>query len=68
MLVLSRKPGESIQIGSDIVITAIAIGGGRLRIGITCPREVPIRRSELLPLEGDVPSRRTIAEKEPAAA
>lgn len=68
MLVLSRKPGESIQIGSDIVITAIAIGGGRLRIGITCPREVPIRRSELSPLECDEPSRRTMPEKEAAAA
>jgi carbon storage regulator len=68
MLVLSRKPGESIHIGSDIVITAIAIGGGRLRIGITCPREVPVRRSELSPLESNVPSRRANSSKSPAAA
>lgn len=68
MLVLSRKAGESIQIGSDIVITAIAIGGGRLRIGITCPREVPIRRSELSPIGFDEASRRTVPEKEAAAA
>jgi carbon storage regulator len=47
MLVLSRKPGESIQIGSDIVITICENAGGRVRVGISCPRDIPIRRSEL---------------------
>jgi carbon storage regulator CsrA len=52
MLVLSRKPGESIHIGSDIVVTICENAGGRVRIGISCPRDIPIRRSELpvLPL------------------
>jgi len=47
MLVLSRKIGESIQIGSNIVITVCENAGGRIRDGISCPREIPIRRSEL---------------------
>ncbi|RIK78406.1 MAG: hypothetical protein DCC68_15445 [Planctomycetota bacterium] len=47
MLVLSRRVGESIQIGSNIVITVCENAGGRIRVGIACPREIPIRRSEL---------------------
>jgi carbon storage regulator len=47
MLVLSRKAGEAIHIGSDIVVTVVEVRGGRLRVGISCPRHVPIRRSEL---------------------
>jgi carbon storage regulator CsrA len=51
MLVLSRKPGESIHIGSNIVITICENAGGRVRIGISCPRDIPIRRSELAVLD-----------------
>ena len=47
MLVLSRKPKESIQIGSDIVVTVLRIAGGAVRLGIEAPPTVPIRRSEL---------------------
>jgi carbon storage regulator len=48
MLVLSRKPGESIVIDDRIVITVVQIGGGRIRLGIEAPREVPILRSEVI--------------------
>ena len=47
MLVLSRKPGESIVIDDRIVVTVVQIGGGRIRLGIEAPREVPILRSEV---------------------
>jgi carbon storage regulator len=47
MLVLSRKPGESIVIDDRIVITVVQIGGGRIRLGIEAPREVPVLRSEV---------------------
>lgn len=47
MLVISRKAGESIHIGTDIILQVTAIKGGRIQIGITAPREVSIRRSEL---------------------
>lgn len=49
MLVLTRKQGESIQIGSDITITIVDLGKGRVKIGVAAPVEVPIRRSELEP-------------------
>jgi len=58
MLVLSRKAGESIQIGDDIVVTITRIQGNRIQIGIDAPRDVSIRRSELNdpPTRGDASS------------
>lgn len=49
MLVLSRKIGEVIVIGDNIQIRVIDIDRGKIRLGIDCPREVPIYREELLP-------------------
>ncbi|WP_372896341.1 carbon storage regulator CsrA [Stieleria sp.] len=49
MLVLSRKVGETIQIGSDIIIKVSSLSGGRVRIGIEAPRNVSIQRGELRP-------------------
>jgi carbon storage regulator len=51
MLVLSRKTDESIVIDGRIEVTVVQIEGGRVRLGITAPREVSIRRSELPPRE-----------------
>lgn len=51
MLVLSRKPDESIllKIGDvEARITLVEIRGGKARIGITAPQEVTILREELL--------------------
>lgn len=50
MLVLSRRPLESIQIG-DIRVTVVQIRGGAVRLAIDAPKEVPIIRTELLRLE-----------------
>jgi len=47
MLVLSRKVGEKIVIGKDIVIMVTAIAGDRVRLGISGPAEVPIHRAEI---------------------
>lgn len=49
MLVLSRKLGEKIYIGENIVITVVDIDRGKIRLGIECPRDIPIYREELLP-------------------
>jgi len=47
MLVLSRKHGESIRIGHYITITVVEAGGGRVRLGIDAPRDVPVHREEI---------------------
>lgn len=53
MLVLSRKAGERIQIGDQILLTVTAVKGNRVTIGIDAPREVAIRRAELPKEHGD---------------
>lgn len=47
MLVLSRKDGQAIRIGEDVIIKVSEISGGRVKLAIDAPREIPIRRSEL---------------------
>ena len=47
MLVLSRKTGEEIVIGPDVSIRVLEIRGNRVRVGITAPGAVAIRRKEL---------------------
>lgn len=51
MLVLSRKLNEKIYIGDNITITVVDIDRGKIRLGIECPRDIPIYRQELLPLK-----------------
>lgn len=48
MLVLSRKAGEKLVIGDDIVLTINRISGNRVAIGIEAPRDVRIVRGELV--------------------
>ena len=47
MLVLTRKPGEKIHIGSGITITVVEVKGNKIRLGIDAPEDVPIFRAEL---------------------
>ncbi len=47
MLVLSRKRKEQIIIAQTIEITVLAVRGNHVRLGISAPREVSIRRGEL---------------------
>lgn len=48
MLVLSRRPGESVVIGDDITISILEIRGDIVRVGIDAPRSVSVHRAELL--------------------
>lgn len=48
MLVLSRKVGEKLIIGDNIVVTINRINGPTVSIGLEAPREVRIVRGELL--------------------
>jgi carbon storage regulator len=48
MLVLTRKPGEKINIGGDVTITVCAVEGNKVRIAIDAPRQVRILRGELI--------------------
>ncbi len=47
MLVLSRKAGEKILIGNDIIVTVVRLAGGRVKLGVDCPRSRRVMREEL---------------------
>jgi len=62
MLVLTRKPNQSIMIGDDIEVSVLSVAGEKVRIGIHAPQEVPVFRTEIYvevsreQLSGETPS------------
>lgn len=47
MLVLSRKEGESVCIGDNVVVTIVKVSGNKIRVGIETQEKVSILRGEL---------------------
>ena len=47
MLILTRRAGETVMIGSDISITVLGVKGNQVRIGINAPRDVAVHREEI---------------------
>ena len=62
MLVLSRKLGEKIIIGDNIIVTVVKIDRNQIRIGIEAPSDIPVYREEI------APQRLTQAERSEAVA
>jgi carbon storage regulator len=63
MLVLSRRVGETIHIGNDIVILVTRINADRVRLGISAPVGVRIMRAELIAEPpAEVPAELALAE------
>ena len=46
-MVLSRHRDESIMIGDDVIVTVVDIRGDKVRLGITCPGDIPVHRTEV---------------------
>lgn len=47
MLLLSRKPGESIRIGDNVEVRVLEIRHGQVKLGIDGPRDVAVHRLEI---------------------
>ena len=47
MLIITRRPGEKIMLGDDIVVHVMEIVGNSVRLGIQAPRSVPVYREEI---------------------
>lgn len=66
MLVLSRHVGEKIVIRDDIVVTVVDIRGGKVRLGVDAPKEVPVHRQEVYDrLQRDAAGQTTKANEPP---
>ena len=47
MLIITRRPGEKIMLGDDIVLHVMEIVGNSVRVGIQAPRSLPVYREEI---------------------
>jgi carbon storage regulator len=47
MLILTRRVGESVKIGDDIVVAVVSINGQQVRIGIDAPKDIAVHREEI---------------------
>ena len=47
MLVLSRKPNETIRIGDDVSVTIVSVDGNNVKLGIEAPYRVSVHRGEI---------------------
>jgi carbon storage regulator len=47
MLILTRRVGEIIRIGPDIVVTVLGVNGSHVRIGVDAPKDVAVHREEV---------------------
>ena len=47
MLILTRRPAESLVIGDNVTVTVLDIQRGRVRLGVNAPRDIVVNREEL---------------------
>ena len=48
MLVLSRKEQQEIMIGEKVIVTVVKVAAGKIKLGITAPKNVKVRRLDVL--------------------
>jgi carbon storage regulator len=47
MLILTRRPGESLYLGDDIRITVLGMQGKQIKLGLQVPSEMTVYREEV---------------------
>lgn len=47
MLILSRRVGETVVIGDDVLVTVLGVKGNQIRLGIKAPKDVAVHRQEI---------------------
>ena len=47
MLILTRRVGETLMIGTDVTVTVVGVNGNQVKLGINAPREVEVHREEV---------------------
>lgn len=47
MLILTRRPGEALNIGDDVQVVVLGVKGNQVRLGIEAPRDTAVHREEI---------------------
>lgn len=47
MLILTRRVGETVIIGDDVIIKVLGTKGNQVRVGINAPKSIPVHREEV---------------------
>jgi carbon storage regulator len=47
MLILTRRPGETVMIGDAITVTILGVKGNQVRVGVNAPKDVGVHREEV---------------------
>ena len=47
MLILTRRVGETVMIGTDVTVTVLGVKGNQVRVGINAPKNVAVHREEI---------------------
>jgi carbon storage regulator len=47
VLILTRRIGESLNIGDDVKVTVLSVQGQQIRLGVSAPKEVAVHREEV---------------------
>ena len=58
MLILSRRTGESLMVGDDVVVTVLGIKGNQVRLGVNAPRDKVVHREEVFKKVSEKPAGR----------
>ena len=47
MLILTRRVGETLVIGDEVLVTVLGVRGNQVRIGVNAPKDVAVHREEI---------------------
>ena len=47
MLILTRRIGENLRIGTNVTVTILGVKGNQVKVGIDAPKSLPVHREEL---------------------
>ena len=47
MLILTRRVGETLNIGDEVTVTVLGVKGNQVRIGVNAPKDVAVHREEV---------------------